>query len=210
MMTSVTSFVQYTCEQFSTNWPGQFKIHLLRSPLAYASSASPATLWSVRRMTDSTSNSQRSTAPVAAGFMDSMNWIFSFSTEVIPLISPDRSKWSSLTASKHFFTNGWMRNGSFASERISSNSSFDKKKKRGNAIFLVSKKSFSPFSTISSSLLHCCRSSKRPGKSATSIIRGFACTFAMIRRQMESISLKAAPSLGICFMISSAPKMGSK
>mmetsp|Transcript_31101 Transcript_31101/g.92588 ORF Transcript_31101/g.92588 Transcript_31101/m.92588 type:complete len:265 (-) Transcript_31101:1501-2295(-) len=207
---SVTSRVQYTCEQLSTSWPGHSRIHCALSALAYASSASPATLCSVRRMSDSTSSSQRSTAPVAAGLTVSTNGIFSPSTETMPEISPSVSNVSSLTASKHFLTNGCTFSGSLASDRISSSSSLERKKKRGNAIFLVSRKSLRPFSTTSSDVLQATRSSSRPSNSATSVITGCSDTAAMMRRHVASISRNAEPSRGICFMISSAPKIGSR
>lgn len=45
----------------------------------------------------------------------------------------------------HFLTKGCTLNGSFASDRISSSSSFERKKKRGKASFLVSRKSLRPY-----------------------------------------------------------------
>ncbi len=44
----------------------------------------------------------------------------------------------------------------------------------------------------------------------TCIMSGSSLTAAMMVRQAASISRKALPSTGICFMISSAPKMGSR
>ncbi len=63
---------------------------------------------------------------------------------------------------------------------------------------------------MSSAWLDCCSSSSRPGTSATCIMSGCSCTRFMMRRQIASMSRKAWPSRGICFMISSAPKMGSR
>ena len=42
------------------------------------------------------------------------------------------------------------------------------------------------------------------------MMSGLSLTVAMMLRQVASICLKALPSLGICFMISSELKMGSK
>ena len=119
-------------------------------------------------------------------------------------------KFRSFMDSKHFFTNGCTFFGILPSDRISSSSSFDRKKKRGKVIFFVSRNALSPFSTTSSCSLADWRSPSRLWNPATVMMCVWALTFCMMSRQMRSISRNAAPSLGICFIISSDPKMGSR
>ena len=86
----------------------------------------------------------------------------------------------------------------------------ERKKKRGNAIFFVSRNALRPFSTISSWEFASLSCSSSPLKSATVRMWGVLLTFCMISLQMVSISRKAVPSFGICFIISSDPNMGSR
>ena len=94
----------------------------------------------VSRIMCSTWINHRSTLPLAAfGLVMRVNTTFSLSTLYMAVMS--RFSWNSnaLMPSKHFFKNGCTRRGSFVSDKISNNSSLDKKKNRGNANRFVSR-----------------------------------------------------------------------
>mmetsp|Transcript_9298 Transcript_9298/g.39087 ORF Transcript_9298/g.39087 Transcript_9298/m.39087 type:complete len:235 (+) Transcript_9298:233-937(+) len=209
-MAAVTSAVQCTCDAARTTWPGHSRIHRSRGFVTYSATAFSVTSRMDTFMTSSNSSIQHSTAFVSAGSISLLSGTRSPSTEIIARIVTLSVNSTSFTASKHFFMNGWIFSGSFASERISSSSSLDRKKNRGNASFLVSRKSFRPFSTTSSSWFAACKSSSRFGISGASIAAGRSRIASTSRRQLWSIFMNAAPSVGICFMISSELKMGSK
>mmetsp|Transcript_11854 Transcript_11854/g.45913 ORF Transcript_11854/g.45913 Transcript_11854/m.45913 type:complete len:595 (+) Transcript_11854:200-1984(+) len=209
-MALVTSSVQCTCDAPMTTWPGQSKIHSSRGFSVYETTDSRVTFSRESFMTSSNSSIHFSTAPVSAGSISLHNGTLSPSTDTIVFMvicSVNSTFW---TASKHFFINGCTRSGSFPSERISRSSSLERKKKRGNAIFLVSRKSLRPFSTMSSCLLDSSKSSSKFSTFGASTALGAAWTTSMIRRHVVSIVLNAAASVGICFPISSLLKMGSR
>ncbi len=63
-----------------------------------------------------------------AGTIFCTNGTVSFSEDIMPTISCESLNSNLAIPSKHFFRWGWTRSGSFVSDRISSNSSFDRKK----------------------------------------------------------------------------------
>mmetsp|Transcript_2479 Transcript_2479/g.8840 ORF Transcript_2479/g.8840 Transcript_2479/m.8840 type:complete len:210 (+) Transcript_2479:320-949(+) len=209
-MASPVALVQNTCEAPSTICPGQSRIHFSRGVVGYDATDSPITFWIESFMTSSNSSIHFSTAPVSAGSISFARGTTSPSTDTIFVMVTLGVNSTSLIASKHFFMKGCTLSGSLASDRISRSSSFERKKKRGKASFLVSRKSLRPFSTTSSDWFAAVRSSSRDSMRATRMMSGSVFTLSMIVRHVLSMSRNAAPSLGIWLMISSEPKMGSR
>ena len=112
--------------------------------------------------------------------------------------------------SKHFFRWGCTRLGSLVSERISSISSLDRKKKRGKATRLTSRYDASPFWMVSSSWLASSSRARRSLSRAMVMHSGFWLVLRITSRQMASTVLNMAPSSGSCCTMSSEPKMGSR
>ena len=194
---SVTSFVQCTCDAARITCPGQFKIHASLDTVPYSAIAFSVTSRTLTFITSSNSSIQSSTAFVSAGLISFERATRSPSTEIMARMVTSSLNSTSLTASKHFFMKGWIFKGSLASDRISSSSSFDRKKNRGKASFFVSRKSFKPFSTTSRSWFAERKSSSKSGIKGASMAFGLSRINPTNRRQLRSMVINAAPSVGI-------------
>mmetsp|Transcript_13745 Transcript_13745/g.31865 ORF Transcript_13745/g.31865 Transcript_13745/m.31865 type:complete len:305 (-) Transcript_13745:1763-2677(-) len=162
-------------------------------------------------MMRSVSSSHFSTAPRAsAGFRVLTQPTFSPSALTMPWTMVFSSKSREWIASKHFLRCGCTRSGSFVSERISSNSSLDRKKKRGKYRRLVSRYSFKPL-LISSSIARLSFSfSSNPARRVTTSTAGLATVIFIVSLNVRSTWSKRSASAGICFLMSSLLKMGSR
>ena len=130
-----------------TTMPGHWTIQSILGVCEYASIPLAVTSWTDSNMAASTSTSHFSTDPFAfAGSTLFLKGTVSFSTEDIPVISilgPSNTSLS--TPSKHFFMWGCTLVGSLVSERISSISSFDRKKNLGKKSLFFSRYAARPF-----------------------------------------------------------------
>mmetsp|Transcript_62799 Transcript_62799/g.198888 ORF Transcript_62799/g.198888 Transcript_62799/m.198888 type:complete len:424 (-) Transcript_62799:2007-3278(-) len=163
-------------------------------------------------MPASTCTSHFSTAPLALdGWITVLSLISSPSSERMAVMSA-LPGWNSRVemASKHFFKCGCTLVGSFVSERISSISSLERKKKRGKAMRLTSRYEARPF-WISSRSWFASRKLSRPSLSrAMARAPGALAAFSIMSLHTWSTSWNFWPSSGICFMMSSEEKMGSR
>mmetsp|Transcript_62800 Transcript_62800/g.198892 ORF Transcript_62800/g.198892 Transcript_62800/m.198892 type:complete len:287 (-) Transcript_62800:2989-3849(-) len=163
-------------------------------------------------MPASTCTSHFSTAPLALdGWITVLSLISSPSSERMAVMSA-LPGWNSRVemASKHFFKCGCTLVGSFVSERISSISSLERKKKRGKKSRFFSRYAASPFWMASRSALHSISLSRRSRSRAMGITSGASEVRVMMSRHWLSTSWNFWPSSGICLRMSALEKMGSR
>ena len=178
----------------------------------YAFKPSPVTLWIESNIAASVWSSHFSTAPLASATeMGFIKGTSSSSSEIMAVMRKSSpSNLSFATPSKHFFRCGCTRVGSFVSDKISSISSLDRKKKRGKNKRFFSRYAESPFWIASNRMLHSSRRSSRSLSLPIAMTSGASLVAFMMSRHSLSTWRNFSPSSGICFTMSSDEKMGSR
>ena len=100
--------------------------------------------------------------------------------------------------------------GSFVSDKISSISSFDRKKKRGKKSLFFSRYAARPFWISSRSSLQSTSRLSRSLSLPMAMTSGASFVAFMMSRHSASTCANFSPSSGICLTISSELKMGSR